>query len=213
MIFSFITIYAQTDYDGIYEEATNRINEENYFEAIKLLQLIQDTDNYMVFYSLGYCYYFIENDALAQANLRRSIELNDELKQRLRMIKQNFDDERIRSLTRFTIDTFIHKDFYIFVEETFDLSGNMYYHWVFKIFDNNNNFIRNVNLESSLVLRELGTAFIVGIDIFENNRRIHQTTSIGFKILPEYNVMKNVVIEEIEKGLPISVTGIYPYAD
>jgi hypothetical protein len=70
-----------------------------------------------------------------------------------------------------------------------------------------------VNLESSSILRELGTNYIVGIDQYKDNRRIHQTTNIGFDNLPEYNIMKNIVIEEIENGLEIGATGIYPYAE
>jgi len=134
-------------------------------------------------------------------------------KRRLRTIRQNTDDERIKGLTRFTIDVFTHKDFQIFVEESFELSGNLYYHWVFRICDNSGTFIKSVNLESSLVLRELGTHYIVGMDRYEKDRRIHQTTNIGFKTLPDYNAMKKIVLEEIENGLDVGATGVYPFKD
>ena len=137
----------------------------------------------------------------------------EKLKQRLRTIKQNSKDKRIIELSRFTIDTFIYKDYHIFVEESFNLSGILYYYWTFRIYDTNDNFIRSVNLESSLALREMGTAYIVGIDRFEKDRRIHQTTNITFTKLPDYGVMKNIVIEEIEKGLDVGATGVYPYRD
>jgi len=334
--FLVLNIYAQIDYDNVYNEAIENIENKNYIEAIRLLQSIQDSGDYLLFFNLGHCYFQLENDELAQRFLKRSIELNGDymnsrgylgmsylytnkldeaeaeflkcveldstyyrnyfllakiyeqrdniekaieyylealkynsmdfhtnysianiyfdnddyinaqkyfevcdsinneiypvisclirikyryedldnieiLKQRLRAVKQDSDNENIRRLTRFTIDTFTYKDYHIFVEETFDLSGILYYHWVFRIVDNNGNFLRSVNLESSLGLRQMGNAYIIGVDIFEQDRRIHHTTNIAFAELPEYNVMKNYVIEEIESGLVRAVTGVYPY--
>jgi Tfp pilus assembly protein PilF len=329
-------VYAETGNEAVYEEAINNIENENFVEAIKLLQSIQDSGDYLLFFNLGYCYYQLENDEQAQLNFKRSIELNGEflqsygflgmsylisgklneaeetflkcieldgtyyrnyfflgkiyeqrnntdkaidyylealkhdstdfftnysianiffdnddyvnaqkyfeicdeindqiypvvsclirikyrhgdleniekLKQRLREIKQESDNENIRRLGRFTIDVFTYNDYIIFAEESFNLSGTLYYHWVFRIHDKNENFLRSVNLESSVGLRQMGTAYIIGIDIFEQNRRIHHTTNVGFTELPEYNVMKNYVIQDIEKGLEIAATGVYPY--
>jgi tetratricopeptide (TPR) repeat protein len=336
--FCFIDVFSQSDYNSIYDKAIENINIENYNEGIRLLQSIEDRGDFMLFYNLGYCHYFLENDELAQFYFGKSIELKndfvkshgylgmsyfftnqlnnsekeflqcidldgtnyndyfflgkiyenrnnietainyylksleynstdfntnyalaniyfddgdyenadryfeecdkinnqlypvvnclirikykqnnlervEELKGRLRKIKQNTDNENLNKLSRFTIDTFTYENFHIFVEESFDLSGDLYYHWVFRICDNNDNFIRSVNLESSLVLRELGTNYIVGIDRYESDRRIHQTTGIGFNELPDYSVMKKIVIEEMEKGLDVGVTGMYPHED
>jgi tetratricopeptide (TPR) repeat protein len=332
----FSNVYAQINPIEVYNDALERISNEEYLEAINLLRLIENDKNHLVYYNLGYCYYVLENDELAQHFLRKSIELNDnhvesygylgmsyfftnrlneseesflrciklrndnykdyyflgkiyesrnnfdiainyyfealkynefdfqtnyslaniyfenddysnakkyfevcdiinnqiypvvsclirikyrlndlvnveELKQRLRIIKQETDNENLKKLSRFTIDTFIYNDIHVFVEESFNLSGNLYYHWVFRICDDKGNLIKTVNLESSLVLRELGTAYIVGMDQYKDDRRIHQTTNIGFKKLPAYNDMKNIVIEEIEKGLDVGVMGVYPY--
>ena len=133
----------------------------------------------------------------------------EELKQRLRVIRKESDDRRLAKLTRFTIDTFTYKDLHIFAEESFELSGSLYYHWVFRICDSEGNLIKTVNLESSAGLRALGTAYIVGMDQFRDGRRYHQTTIISFRQLPEYSTMKNIVIDEIENGLPVGASGVY----
>ena len=327
-------INAQINKDDTFNEAIKKIDNKDYIEAINLLKLLDNNENHLVYYYMGYCYYTLENDELAQLFFKRSIELNnthieshgylgmsyfftnqldlseevflrcielrneyfkdyyflgkinemknnlnnsikyykealrlnehdfqtnyslanvyfnnddyiaarkyfeicdsinnevypviscliriryrqndldmiEDLKKRLRLVRKSSDDERLISLQRFTIDTFRHGDLNIFVEESFDLSGALYYHWIFRICDNEGKFIKSVNLESSSVLRELGTNYIVGMDRFENNRRIHQTTNIGFKELPEYSIMKNIVIREIEIGLGIITTGVY----
>jgi tetratricopeptide (TPR) repeat protein len=336
LLLSIATISSNAQTDQIYNKALENIDDENYDEAIELLKSIEDTNDYLVFYWLGYCYYFNEDDTLAQHYLNRSIELNnefsesygylglscffsnkleeseraflrcieifnenykdyfflgkiyesrndikkaesyylealkyngddfytnyalaniyfdgddyhnaktyfeicdkidgqlypvvsclirikyrqedftgvEELKARLRLIKVNAEDARLKELSSFTIDVFSHKDFNVYVEEAFELSGSLYYHWTFIICDKNDEFIRSVNLESSAGLRSMGTNYIVGIDRYTNDRRVHQTTSIMFIDLPEYGVMKNIVIEEIEKGLNVGVMGIYPY--
>ena len=69
VVFLYISIfnaYSQTDYKEVYNNAIDNINKENYYEAIKLLQSIQDKNDYMIFYNLGYCYYQLENDELTQ---------------------------------------------------------------------------------------------------------------------------------------------------
>jgi tetratricopeptide (TPR) repeat protein len=328
-------VYAQINHNEVYNNALERIKNKEYLEAINLLRLIENDENHLVHYNIGYCYYFLENDELAQRFLRRSLEINnnhvesygylgmsyfftnrlneaeeaflrcvelkndnykdyyflgkiyesrnifdiaigyyikalkynefdfqtnyslaniyfdnddyanakkyfevcdiinnriypvvnclirikyrqndlenvEELKKRLRNIKQTSDNENLMRLSRFTIDTFIHNNLHIFVEESFNLSGDLYYHWVFRICDDKGNLIKTVNLETSLGLREFGTAYIVGMDQYKDDRRIHQTTNIGFVQLPEYNIMKNIVIEEIENGLDVGVMGVYP---
>lgn len=327
-------IYAQTDTNDTLKDAIKKIENKEFAEALKMLKLLENTDNYLVYHNIGFCYYFLEDDESAQTFFRKSIELNanhvesygylgmsyfftdqldkaeeiflqciklrnnfykdyyflakinemrnnmytaidyyikalklnkldlqsnyslaniyfdnddyknakkyfeicdkidstiypvvsclirigyrqnnlkdiEKLKQRLRAIRNASNDERLRNLPRFTIDTFTHNNLLIFVEESFNLSGDLYYHWVFRICDNNGDLIKTVNLESSLVLRELGTNYIVGMDQYKDNKRIHETTTIGFKQLPKYSVMKKIVIDEIEKGLEVGVTGVY----
>jgi tetratricopeptide (TPR) repeat protein len=329
-------VYTQTDSNDVYVKAIEKIDNKEYVEAIDLLRSIEYTESHLVYYNIGYCYYFLENDEIAQNYLKKSLELNnnhvesygylgmsyfftnqldeseqaflrcielrndnykdyyflgkiyelrnntndamtyyiealkyneidfhtnyslaniyfnnddynnarkyfekcdeidnqlypvvsclirikykqndlesiEELKERLRVIRQRSNDDNLVRLSRFTIDTFNYNDFHIFVEESFDLSGDLYYHWVFRICDKNDNLIKTVNLESSSVLRELGTNYIIGMDQYKDDRRVHQTTNIGFRQLPEYTIMKNIVIEEIEKGLDVGTTGIYPY--
>ncbi|MCL2800507.1 MAG: hypothetical protein FWD28_01935 [Treponema sp.] len=134
----------------------------------------------------------------------------DELTNRLRRIRTASTDPRLTRLQRFTIDSFFFKDFYIVVQESFVLSGTLYYHWVFNIYDSEGDFIKSVNLESSAGLRSLGFDYVVGTDQYENNRRIHQTTTVMFRTLPDYETMKNILIEEIENGLEVGATGVYP---
>ena len=263
----FLNAFAQTDYETIYDEAMNHIFEENYQEAIRLLESIQDKGEHELFFNLGSCYYHLGDIEKATANYiealkydekdfdtnytlaviffenedyinaERFLEICDEiddqritivntlilikyklgkidkteeLKQRLRAIRQNSSNTNINEMTEFVIDIFTYKDFRIFAEESFELSGDLYYHWSFIIYDDHNNFVKSVNLESSSNLRALGTPYIIGTDHFENNRRIHKTTTTVFSELPDYNVMKSIVIEEIENGLEAGATGIYP---
>ena len=331
----FLNSFAQTDYSTQYVKAVNYIAENNYHEAILLLESIADQGDYMLFYNLGYCHYMLGNDAETEICFKKSIELNDnflqshgylgelylitgqwdeaekaflrcieidrtnymlyyylgeinvrkknmdkainyymealkhndrdfntnyalariyyekedyrnaerffslcheidgqqfavvsylilnkyrsgnlnnveEFKQKLRAIKQNSDDAAMNEMSEFIIDIFAHKDFQIFVEESFDLSGDLYYHWCFIIYDREENFVKSVNLESSSSSRASGTPYVVGIDRYEDDRRIHTTTTKSFSEIPDYYVMKAIVIEEIETGLEVAATGSYP---
>ncbi|MCL2720809.1 MAG: hypothetical protein FWD47_05670 [Treponema sp.] len=331
----FLNVFAQLDSNAVFEEAIEKIENEEFLSAIELLKQLEDSNDYSVFFHIGICYYFLDNDEYAQRYLKRSIELNDShieshgylgmsyffsekfteaetmflrcielgstsyrnyfflgkiyeyrnnldiainyykealklneldfqtnyslafiyffrndfnnakkyfeicdaldsqlfwvvnflirikyaqndldnvegLKQRLRAIKQTENDPRITRLTRFVIDEFSHKEYRIIAEESFELSGMLYYHWTFLIYGSNGRLVKTVNLESSAGLRELGTNYIIGTDEYADNRRIHRTTTIGFRQLPEYNVMKGFVIEELDNGLEVGAMGIYP---
>ncbi len=148
---------------------------------------------------------------LIQINYRNEVYQDvDILKQRLREIQKKTNDERIKSLPWFVIDTFNYEEYKIVVQEAFELSGDLYYHWIFNIYDGSGSFIKRVNLESSAVLRDFGIKYIIGIDQFKNNRRIHDTTNISFEELPGYPVMKGFVIKEIDEGLQVPASGNYP---
>jgi len=332
--FVFLNVFAQVDSDGIFDEAINKMENEEFHAAIDLLKQIED-NNHLVFYYIGICYYFLDNDEYAQRYLKRSIELNDShieshgylgmsyffsqkydeaeaaflrcielgstsfnnyfflgkiyeyrnnpdiaigyyletlkineldfqtnyslaliyfnrgdfnnaqkyfevcdaldpqlfsvvnflirikyaqndlinvegLKQRLRNIRQSSQDPRITRLTRFVIDEFSHKEYRIIAEESFEFTGFLYYHWTFLVFGSNGRLVKTVNLESSVGLREFGINYIVGTDEFIDNQRIHRTTTTEFRQLPEYNIMKGVVIEELDSGLEVGAMGIYP---
>jgi tetratricopeptide (TPR) repeat protein len=193
--------YNKADFRTNYSLANIYFDNDDYDNAKKYFEIC-DTINDQL--------YPVVNCLIRIKYRQNDMDNVEELKQRLRVIKRASNDKILMGLSRFTIDTFIYNDFHVFVEESFNLSGDLYYHWVFRICDDNENLIKTVNLESSLVLREFGINYIVGMDQYNNNRRIHQTTNITFVKLPAYNVMKNIVIEEIMKGLDVGATGIYP---
>lgn len=218
-----------------FEQALDFMEEGNYKDAVELLELLnQEIDAFDLYYCLGKSYYHLEDCDMALKYLEICDDLDDQhfytvnylirvkyrqgnlddvesLKQRLRQIRQNHDSNEIRRLQRFTIDRFDYNDLQIIVEESFELSGFLYYHWIFNIYDSDDNFIRSVNLETSVGLREMSELkYIIGVDVFKGKNRIHSTTNVGFKELPEYNEMKAVVIEEIKNGLGVSAQGVYP---
>ncbi|MDR2708921.1 MAG: tetratricopeptide repeat protein [Elusimicrobiota bacterium] len=324
----FINVCAQVNPNAIYKNAIEEINNKQYSDAIELLRSIENTENYLVYFNIGYCYYHLKNDKLAQKYFKKSIKLNntysksyaylgfsyfyanklnksekafiqclnldntanteadnysiyytlgqintlrknkskalkyyfkaleyrpddfnvnyilaniyffdgnynnakkffekcdkidnqifpvinhlimikykqnnlkdvEQLKQRLRELKQKSADEEVKTAKRFTIDFFDYKKFHVFVEESFDLSAALYYHWVFIATDRNGNIIKTINLESSSIIREQNIKYIVGIDYYAT----HETTNIMFKELPEYSVMKDIVIKELDNKL------------
>lgn len=225
-----INVYAQADIEEIINRALDLTEEEKFKEAIDLLLPIQDKNDFGVFYILGVSYYYLDDGDRAYKYFDICDKMDDQhyfvvnylirtrykqgnlgdvetYKQRLREIRKNSDSNELKNRRRFTIDRFYHKDLNIIVEESFDLSGALYYHWIFNIYDSKDKFLRSVNLESSIGLKG---GYIVGIDVFEKNRRIHSTTNVGFNNLPGYNEMKAVVIKEIESGLDVAAQGVYP---
>ncbi|QQO09930.1 tetratricopeptide repeat protein [Breznakiella homolactica] len=209
-------IYHEYDSAEEYHVQALKYNPEDFYVNYALANIYFDTERFDEAKGYFETCDSIDNEiypvvsCLIQINYKLNDHRNTEiLKSRLRKIKENTDDERIRELPWFTIDSYKYEDAIIIVQEAFNLTGDLYYHWVFNIYDTDRNFIKRVNLESSLVLRELGTMYIVGIEQFKNNRRIHQTTGIGFTELPDYTVMKKIVWQEISEGLEVGVTGSY----
>lgn len=195
--------YNDSDFQTIYSIANIYFDRDDYDNARKYFELADGINDGV--YPVVSC--------LIRIKYRQGdLDDIDAYKTRLRTIRQNTDDERLRRLRHFTIDTFTHNDLQINVSEIFDPdpSADLYYYWIFNVYDGDENFIKRVNLESSSAIRALGLSYIVGTDRFEPGVRIHQSTNITFTELPEYSVMKNIVIEAIEKGLSAAATGIYP---
>ena len=193
--------YNDRDFDTNYALAYIFLEKEDYMNAERFFKICDEVDNQ---------HFAVVNFLILIKHLSGNLDNVEVLKQRLRKIIQNSDNEEINEMSAFIIDIFTHKDFKIVVEETCDLSGDLYYHWSFIIYDDEGDFVKSVNLESSSFLRALGTPYVIGTDRYENDRRIHTTTTTGFSELPDYNEMKNLVIEEIENGLKAGATGVYP---
>ena len=193
--------YDDRDFDTNCALAFIFFEQDDYMNAERFFEICDEIDDQQ---------FSVVNSLIIIKHNLEKFDHMDALKQRLRTLKQESDNENISEATEFFIDIFNYKDFQVYVEESYDLSGDLYYHWMFTIFDNEDNFIKRVNLESSSSLRAFGTPYVVGTDQYENNRRIHQTTTTTFSELPDYSVMKNLVIEELENGLEAGATGIYP---
>lgn len=74
--------------------------------------------------------------------------------------------------------------------ERFEKEGDLYYHYVFKVYDAEQTFQRSINLESSAVLRELGQAYILGMSHADGS---HETLGPTWTAMPDYAALKELV--------------------
>jgi transposase len=134
----------------------------------------------------------------------------EKIKSKLKKIRDTSSVDSIRNLQEFQFDKFNYKNYQIIAMESFDRPDSLYYHWTMYVVDENNGLIKTINLESSRGIRELGIPYMVGIDKYTASERIHVTTKVSFKKLPDYSEMKRIVIMELDEGLPAGATGYYP---
>lgn len=169
--------------------------------AWPLLKSLADADpsNY---FSISMC---------MQMAFKKGVEdMYTDLKGKLKEARMLSRDQRLRQLKHFQIETFSFQEYYIEAAEAFDFDEELYYHWIFRIFNTDGSLEKIINLESSSVIRELGTDYIIGIDHFKENSRYHETTNIGFKGMPSYETVKEYVILELTEGLHAGASGDYP---
>ena len=92
----------------------------------------------------------------------------------------------------FCFDQFDAGKFRVFAYERFEKSGDLYYHFVFKVMDAHGKTVRTVNLESSAVTREMGVAYILGGN--ESDGSHHQFGPM-WKKMPEYAALRKMVVD------------------
>jgi tetratricopeptide (TPR) repeat protein len=102
-------------------------------------------------------------------------------------------------VSRFCFDQFYVDDYQVFAYENFHKSGDLWYHYVFEAVGLDGGVALTVNLESSLVLRELGGGYLLGM----NDAEGHSTFDIGWAELPPYPEVKTAVIEALQGRYPI----------
>jgi len=96
----------------------------------------------------------------------------------------------------FCFDQFEAGKYKVLAYERFDRSGDLAYHYVFRVYDDANKLVRTVNLESSKVIRELGWMFILG----GNEGEVHVNYGVMFKAMPPYAELKRKVIDAAVDG-------------
>ncbi|MGJ4747540.1 tetratricopeptide repeat protein [Leptospira sp. SA-E8] len=129
---------------------------------------------------------------------QEKFEEAEKYKKRLFQVRNSSKDPRIANLKYFRFDTFLIKDFLIVAQESFSKTGELYYYYVFSVFDKNRKHFKNINLESSEILKEHGFKYIIGMDIIEDGNSKHSTSNIAYPELPSYHELKSVVAEILE---------------
>jgi tetratricopeptide (TPR) repeat protein len=93
----------------------------------------------------------------------------------------------------YVFDQFDVGGHHIYAFETFDPSGDLAYVYHFVVTDHDQP-IGSVNLETSAVIREQGTPYLLGMD----KPGVHEQLGKMFKKLPSYRELKPLVIEAIK---------------
>ncbi|WP_167882333.1 tetratricopeptide repeat protein [Leptospira sarikeiensis] len=168
---------------GLYFNEGDLIKAQKYFEICYKL----DPENYAT------VSYLIEN-----LYRQGKIEEGEKYKKNLIQIKNSSKDPRISNLRYFRFDSFPIKDFMIVAQEGFTKTGDLYYYYVFSVFDKNGKHVKNINVESSVVLKEHGFKYIIGMDTIEEGNPKHSTSNIAYPELPSYSELKSVLTEILE---------------
>jgi|GEM_PF-1677686 len=92
------------------------------------------------------------------------------------------DDERVRGLREFCFDQKDVGKVHVYAYETFEPKGDLVYHYTFRLTDEKNQLIGAVMLESSAVIRELGTPYLIGY----NRDEKHHSTGHTYAKLPTW---------------------------
>jgi tetratricopeptide (TPR) repeat protein len=104
-------------------------------------------------------------------------------------------DPRVRRLTEYVFDQFDVERTHVYAYETFDPKGDLYYVYTFRVAGSNGKLAGSVQLESSAIIREMGTPYILGITTGSR----HETLPQSFKALPAYDTLKPIVTKIIEE--------------
>lgn len=106
-------------------------------------------------------------------------------------------DDKVRKLTEYVFDQFDLDKIHVYAYETFEPKGDLYYVYTFRAAGPDGKVAGTVQLESSAVIREKGTPYIIGYSIGKE----HRTTGITFKELPAYDELKPHIIRLIAENL------------
>ena len=101
----------------------------------------------------------------------------------------------INSMVDYVFDQFDVDGQWIYAFETFEPAGDLYYVYVFEV-THNGDIVRTVALESSAVIREMGSPFVIGIQ----EETSHYNTGIFFSELPTYQELRPVIIDVIRQA-------------
>ncbi|MGJ4788862.1 tetratricopeptide repeat protein [Leptospira koniambonensis] len=178
---------------GLYFNEGELANSQKYFEICYKL----DPENYAT------VSYLIEN-----LYRQEKFDEAEKYKKRLAQIRNTSKDPRISNLKYFRFDTFAIKDYMIVAQEGFAKTGELYYYYVFSVFDKSGKHLKNINLESSAILKEGGFKYIIGMDSIEEGAAKHSTSNIAYPELPSYFELKSVLAEILEGkvNFPYSTT-------
>jgi len=110
---------------------------------------------------------------------------------RQRVLALRGTDPKLKGLKEFCFDQFDVGKNRILAYETFDKSGDLYYHFTFKVVSPQGAILKTINLESSAVIREFGTPYVLGANLAKG---AHRNFGIFWKELPPYPTLKRVVI-------------------
>ncbi len=202
---------------SIYFDRKNYIKSKEYFQ--KAVEL--DSEDLNANYNLARIYFGNEEFSKAEKYLEISYKLDpgsygvvsyllentfklgkfkevDKYKKVLVQIRKNSKDARLKNLKYFRFDSFKQKDYFIVAQESFLKEGDAYSYYIFSVYDKNGKLVRNINLESSVLLKEHGLKYIIGTDFLENGSPKHSTSTIGYPELPSYEELKNIIAEVID---------------
>jgi hypothetical protein len=110
------------------------------------------------------------------------------------------DEEREKGQKDFCFDQFEVDDVRVYACERFLKEGGLYYHFVFKVIKEGKR-IRQVNLESSDIGRELGFPYVLG----ENEGEVHRTYPYRWGDVPAYAELKALVVRIVRGELQAGV--------
>lgn len=106
-------------------------------------------------------------------------------------------DSETRAIQEFCFDQFDVANGRFYVYETVAKEGPLFYWYTFKLVDKHGAVIKTINLESSAVLKDMDTVFMLG----QNEGPVHITYGVAFKSLPEYLELKKLVLQANEGKL------------
>ena len=94
-------------------------------------------------------------------------------------------DPALKKKKSYVYDQFEVGKYHIMVNEAFDTGGDLAYVYEFAVIDQDRT-LGTINLETSAVIREQGTPYVLGID----KDGTHTTTPLAWKALPTYRTVK-----------------------
>lgn len=113
-------------------------------------------------------------------------------------LRRESTNPKIKNLKAYVFEQFDVGKAHVFAYEYFDLQGDLYYVYRFQVTDAADRAAGSINLESSAVLREAGTPYVLGVD----KGKEHITTTTAFKTLPAVAEIKPAVLKLIETHFP-----------